>query len=205
MSSNDFIECLHRKGRDLFEKEGVTGNLRDDISFCRVLLDNKKNCKKPKIAGYVFTSIKDISIPRVDFISRKDIYTFDKDSVTYEDIKAGEEFYLKPAEMMLLIVRKEYNGKFTGGDKPVRLVARYAKVSGVLSFSLKSERNGVVLKDFAENLLDEDGYLKEKFSSWSSMYLPKYIRGFNSSSNDCIMEQSLRTEYTATALRNMFS
>lgn len=77
-----------------------------------------------KIVGYRFKSKKDIVIPDcgLDEGVKKDLMNFVNIEGT-KKVKAGEEFDLTFFETALLLSRKEYNGKATGGD--VQVGVRY--------------------------------------------------------------------------------
>lgn len=148
------------------------GNKSNTLIFMNPLGDPSKDDKvttkdgkelvTATICGYRFKCTEDIDVPDCGL----DI-GFKNDRMNYVDphgmkhVKAGETFDLTPFEMACLLSREEYNGKATGGDRPVTctynmsgtrskdgVLAKVSDTSNIPNASLRAAAAGASIKDY---------------------------------------------------------
>ena len=184
----NMLEEVRVKGNELLKvTTNELGTKRNNICFLNCLVDNAGNktingIKVKRIVGYEFISCDDIVVIRVPFEDKNDIYKFDENKFQYETIKANTPFYLKPAEMMLLIIKDEYNGKFTGGKVPVTLCVRCTKENR-LSYSLRTDGE---IREHSKCIMDAEGRLLDDFIDWEPLYKSKTKKTNDFGNTECI-------------------
>lgn len=122
------------------------------------------------IVGYRFKAAIDLDVPDVapgaDF--RNNLMSYSGDVSATKHVKAGEEFILTKFETGLLISQERFNGRATGGDRPVvcsyttvnkkssaGAVASTSAASAVPSIALRAINQGQSVKDYKmEDVLD---------------------------------------------------
>lgn len=164
-------------GREL--RDSNEGESSANISFEYALTDNKglgttNGVVKRRIVGYALMSTETVYVPRVPFEDAKDIYKFDKDKIITERIPAGNIFFLKPAELFLFVIKKEYAGRFTGGSFYASFNLRLDKDGNPKSFYLrlvdKSSGKVVSIRDYMESIVDRNDNLLDGFKDWELIH-----------------------------------
>lgn len=127
------------------------------------------------IVGYRMKADIDLEVPVVevgdDF--KKNLMSFKGDPNATKLVKAGQEFDLTRFELGMLISRPEFNGRATGGDKPVVCsynasvkkgstgsVMTTSGATSIPSISLKATTQGASIKDYP--IIDVLDYTSEK-------------------------------------------
>lgn len=116
------------------DEKAKEGSHTDDVSFICALGNPKKKAKRKEggkdlaswaVVGYGFKANADIKVPRAN-LKKGCKSEMDVEPITWEDVKAGEVFYLNRYETGVLITQLDYAGTFTGGDMPVRFQPKFS-------------------------------------------------------------------------------
>lgn len=123
--------------------ESILGSKSDTVAFVAALGDpsdpdttttevgGQKDVRVvPRIVGYRFKALVDMEVPDCgtedDFKKNKMSFVAEKKN-NRRPVKAGETFDLTRFETGMLLSPVEFNGKATGGDKPVQAVYQMSK------------------------------------------------------------------------------
>lgn len=124
---------LLRTGQEVYaslseEERAKLGSLSHTLHFVRLLgmasvkstrrvsPTQVEECSTP--VGVELVSDIDIDVPVIDILKNKDTGIDPETDITYRRVKAGEHFIVSYYELMYLVLRDEYNGRFEANGDP---------------------------------------------------------------------------------------
>ena len=181
------------------EERQIEGSKSDKVVFIAALgdpakkqnrVEGKKDIPSYKPVGYAFKALEDMKIPRAD-LKQKFSSLMDVEPVAWEEVKAGETFYLNLAETGMLISKPEFAGTFTGEGTGVRVTVTFSQDRETPNIALKNIDGGSVKKNMI--LIAFGYYLSASFRCDFKGFLNYYMFPFPCSCNSPLQVKATRS------------